>query len=107
MNIEAEWLLALIAFPVIGYFFRTFTGNAINANNHSASMFIVVSPYFLSRSTSICKLLLTVTIMNATRYLPPYFCAIIKTSYNWSEAILAVKTLTFLALDHLLLSQLL
>ena len=24
MNIEAEWLLALIAFPVIGYFFKSF-----------------------------------------------------------------------------------
>ena len=27
MNIEAEWLLALIAFPVIGFFFKMFLTN--------------------------------------------------------------------------------
>ena len=38
MNIEAEWLLALIAFPVIGYFFRTFTNTLTNHDNRMDQM---------------------------------------------------------------------
>ena len=38
MSIEAEWLLALIAFPVIGYFFRTFTNTLTNHDNRMDQM---------------------------------------------------------------------